>query len=252
MDLQRTMALALKRVVLSVCGVGSHWNLGVRNTLAVSGLEHLAGLPERNVLLVSNHQTYFLDVMAIFHAVTSGRTSPLSGLRAPLRMSFIAAHETMNGRGLLAKFFAAAGAVCVHRTWREGEREVSRPLDTADLFTIGRALNSGWLITFPQGTTKPGAPGRRGTAHLILHHKPVVVPVVLDGFSRAFDKTGLKVRAPGTALSLRFKRPLAVDWQGETDAVLAQVMEAIEQGPVPAREAEDADVTRRRSAEQGT
>ena len=80
---QNGLERALRRVVLSVCGVGSHLNLGVRNSLSVSGLEHLAGLPERNVLIVANHQTYFLDVMAIFHAISSGRSSLMSGWRSP-------------------------------------------------------------------------------------------------------------------------------------------------------------------------
>ena len=189
--------LALKRFVLSACGVGSWLQLGVRNSLEVSGREHLRGLPERNVLFVSNHETYFLDVMAICHAIASGGASPLGGVRSPLKINFIAAHETMKRGGLLPRFFTAAGAVCVHRTWREGDQEVSRPLDTADLFAIGRALHSGWLITFPQGTTRPGAPGRKGTAHLIEHHRPVVVPVVIDGFRGAFDKTGLKALKRG-------------------------------------------------------
>lgn len=231
MDLQRIGERAVKRFVLGACGLGTFWHLGVRNRLTVTGREHLEGLPDRNVLFVSNHQTYFLDVIALFHAITGGRVSPWTGLRAPLHLSFIAAHETMKGGGLLPRFFSAGGAVCVHRTWREGEREVSRPLDTSQLFTIGRALHSGWLITFPQGTTRPGAPGRRGTGHLIQHHRPVVVPAVLSGFDRAFDKTGLKLRAPGTELSLRFKAPLALDPGADADAVLAQVMEAIEQGP---------------------
>lgn len=234
MDLPRISERALKRFVLGACGLGTYWHLGVRNRLTVTGREHLEGLPDRNVLFVSNHQTYFLDVIALFHAITGGRVSPWTGLRAPLHLSFIAAHETMKGGGLLPKFFSAGGAVCVHRTWREGDREVSRPLDTSQLFTIGRALHSGWLITFPQGTTRPGAPGRRGTGHLIQHHRPVVVPAVLSGFNQAFDKTGLKLRAPGTELSLRFKAPLAIDPDADTDAVLAQVMEAIEQGPSPA------------------
>jgi 1-acyl-sn-glycerol-3-phosphate acyltransferase len=239
---QRPTELALKRFVLSVCGLGSYWHLGVRNRLTVTGREHLEGLPERNVLFVSNHQTYFLDVIALFHAITSGRASPWTGLRAPLGLSFIAAHETMQRRGLLPRFFTAGGAICVHRTWRDGEKEVSRPLDTSDLFAIGRALNSGWLITFPQGTTRPGAPGRRGTAHLIEHHRPVVVPVVLDGFGRAFDKTGLKIREPGAELSLRFKAPLVLGSEVDIDTILAQVMEAIEQAPpaanaVPSRPA---------------
>ena len=224
-------ALALKRFVLSACGVGSYWQLGVRNRFEVSGREHLRGLPERNVLFVSNHETYFLDVMAICHGIARGMASPLSGVQSPLKLGFIAAHETMKGGGLLPRFFTAAGAVCVHRTWREGDKEVSRPLDTADLFAIGRALHSGWLITFPQGTTRPGAPGRRGTAHLIEHHRPVVVPVVIDGFRSAFDKTGLKVRQPGTKLSLRFKAPLQLGGETDIDAILAQVMVAIEQAP---------------------
>ena len=223
--------LALKRFVLSACGVGSWFQLGVRNSFEVSGREHLRGLPERNVLFVSNHETYFLDVMAICHAISSGRASPLSGVRSPLKINFIAAHETMKRGGLLPRFFTAAGAVCVHRTWREGDQEVSRPLDTADLFAIGRALHSGWLITFPQGTTKPGAPGRRGTAHLIEHHRPVVVPVVIDGFRGAFDKTGLKALKPGGKLSLRFKAPLALDGEGDIDGILTRVMDAIEQVP---------------------
>ena len=229
MEFQQTLDRGFKRLVLGACGLGSYWHLGVRNRLTITGREHLASLPSRNVLFVANHQTYFLDVMAIFHALGGGAVSPAGGLRAPLHLSFIAVHETMKKGGLLPRFFAAGGAVCIHRTWREGEREVSRPLDTADLFLIGRALQSGWLITFPQGTTKPGAPGRRGTAHMIQHHQPVVVPVVLSGFSQAFDKTGLKIRQPGTELSLRFKAPL--EPRGDLDEVLAQVMEAIEQAP---------------------
>ena len=226
--------LALKRFVLSACGVGSWLQLGVRNSLEVSGREHLRGLPERNVLFVSNHETYFLDVMAICHAIASGGASPLGGVRSPLKINFIAAHETMKRGGLLPRFFTAAGAVCVHRTWREGDQEVSRPLETADLFAIGRALHSGWLITFPQGTTKAGAPGRKGTAHLIEHHRPVVVPVVIDGFRRAFDKTGLKAVNPGTKLKLRFKAPLDLAGEAGIDGILARVMESIEQAPTAA------------------
>ncbi|MBS2024320.1 MAG: 1-acyl-sn-glycerol-3-phosphate acyltransferase [Deltaproteobacteria bacterium] len=222
---------ALRRAVISAVGVGSYLQLGVRNSFTVSGREHLDGLPDKNVLFVANHQTYFLDVMAIFHAISHGRASPLAGVKSRLNLSFVAAHETMKERGLLPKIFAAGGAVCVKRTWRDGEKEVSRPLESSDLFAIGRALNSGWLITFPQGTTKAGAPGRRGTAHMIEHHKPVVVPVVVSGFREAFDKTGLKARRPGSELKLQFKAPLEFADLSDIDGVLAQVMHAIEQGP---------------------
>ena len=44
------------------------------------------------------------------------------------------------------------------------------------------------VITFPQGTTTPFKPIRRGTAHIIKTYKPIVVPIVIDGFRRSFDK----------------------------------------------------------------
>jgi 1-acyl-sn-glycerol-3-phosphate acyltransferase len=224
-------ARSIKRAVLTAVGAGSFWHLGVRNSLFVGGREHLENLPDSNVLFVANHQTWFLDVIAIYHALTRPHASPLAGVRAPIHVSFIAANETMNRRGLLPKFFAAGGAVCIKRTWRDGDQEVSRPVEKDDLTNIAKALNEGWVFTFPQGTTKVGAPGRRGTAHLICAQKPVVVPVVLSGFRDAFDKSGLVVRNPGTKLSVRFAAPLAIDHAAGIDRVLAQVMDAIGESP---------------------
>ena len=220
---------SFKRFVLALCGAGSFWHLGIRNRLSVSGREHLGDLPETNVLFVANHQTWFLDVIAIYHGLTRSRASLFAGLRAPLHISFIAAQETMERRGLLPRFFAAGGAICVRRTWRDGDKAVSRAVDTDDLSAIDRALREGWVFTFPQGTTQPGAPGRRGTAHLICANRPTVIPVVLAGFRETFDKTGLKIRQAGSALSVRFKPPLALDPAAGIDRVLATVMEAIEQ-----------------------
>ena len=57
-----------------------------------------------------------------------------------------------------------------------------------DTENIRIALEDGWVITFPQGTTTPFKPIRRGTAHIIKTYKPVVVPIVIDGFRRSFDK----------------------------------------------------------------
>ncbi|MCB0473201.1 MAG: 1-acyl-sn-glycerol-3-phosphate acyltransferase, partial [Flavobacteriaceae bacterium] len=59
---------------------------------------------------------------------------------------------------------------------------------------IGKALDDGWVITFPQGTTTPFKPIRRGTAFIIKEYQPIVIPVVIDGFRRSFDKKGLQVK----------------------------------------------------------
>jgi 1-acyl-sn-glycerol-3-phosphate acyltransferase len=90
-------------------------------------------------------------------------------------------------------------------------------------------LNSAWVITFPQGTTKPFAPGRKGTAYIIKHCRPIVVPVVIQGFWRAFNKKGLKFKKKGTQLSVTFKPPMQINYEASADEILAQIMDAIEQ-----------------------
>jgi uncharacterized protein (UPF0332 family) len=56
-----------------------------------------------------------------------------------------------------------------------------------------------------------------------------VIPVVINGFWRAFTKTGLSFKKTGTQLTVRFKEPLVIDYTQPVDAILDQVMEAIEQ-----------------------
>ena len=63
-----------------------------------------------------------------------------------------------------------------------------------DISNIGIALDDGWVITFPQGTTTPFKPLRKGTAHIIKNYKPIVVPIVIDGFRRSFDKKGIRIK----------------------------------------------------------
>lgn len=104
-----------------------------------------------------------------------------------------------------------------------------RGLDPSDTRKITRALDNNWVITFPQGTTKPFAPGRKGTALIIKQTKPVVVPVVINGFWRAFNKKGLKFKKKGVTLSVNFKEPLVIDFDAPAEEILAQIMDSIEQ-----------------------
>ena len=89
---------------------------------------------------------------------------------------------------LLSRFFTLGGAITVKRTWNPDNKLKRKGLDPSDTRKIERALQENWVITFPQGTTKPFAPGRKGTALIIKRNKPVVVPVVINGFWRAFNK----------------------------------------------------------------
>jgi 1-acyl-sn-glycerol-3-phosphate acyltransferase len=141
---------------------------------------------------------------------------------------YVAAEETMKG-SWISRFFALGGALTVKRTWRAEGKEVRRGLDPSDTRKIQRALGSSWVITFPQGTTKPFAPGRKGTAYIIKNHQPIVVPVVINGFWRAFNKKGLAFKKKGSLLSVKFKEPMVIDYNERPEVILEQVMDAIEQ-----------------------
>ena len=141
---------------------------------------------------------------------------------------FVAAEETMNG-SLISRLFKMAGALTIKRTWRAKGEDVNRSRDESDTQKIDEALNHSWVITFPQGTTKPFAPGRKGTAHIIKNNQPIVVPVVINGFWRAFSKTGLSFKKKGAKLSIRFKEPMIIDYTKPVEEILDEVMFAIEQ-----------------------
>jgi 1-acyl-sn-glycerol-3-phosphate acyltransferase len=232
-SLQQTKII--KSIVYFLIGVVTYPGLAIINKLKISGTENLEKLPKRNVLFVSNHQTYFAEVITFLHifcAVKWGKKNrlgiPYYLLNPFTRVHYVAAQETMKS-SWISRFFRLGGAITVKRTWRKEGKEIQRGLDPADTRNISRALGKSWVITFPQGTTKPFAPGRRGTAFIIKHDKPVVIPVVISGFWRAFNKKGLKFKKKGSLLTVTFKPPLQVNYDDSLDIILDQVMDAIEQ-----------------------
>ncbi len=225
----------VKGVVYAVVGLFSYPGLNMVNKLQISGMEHLEGLPKNNVLFVSNHQTYFADVITFLHIFCARQWRKKNRLGIPYyllwpftRVKFVAAEETMKNNWL-SKLFALAGAITVKRTWRAEGTEVRRNLDPKDTRNITRALEKNWVITFPQGTTKPFAPGRKGTAFIIKNSQPVVIPVVISGYWRAFNKKGLRFKKKGSKLSITFKPPLQIDYNESSENILEKVMDAIEQ-----------------------
>ena len=57
----------VRKIVYVIIGSLSYPGLVMMNRLKISGMEHLRNLPRKNVLFVSNHQTYFMDVIAFLH-----------------------------------------------------------------------------------------------------------------------------------------------------------------------------------------
>lgn len=225
----------VRSLVYSVVGVATYPGLAMVNKINIEGTEHLRNLPKRNVLFVSNHQTYFADVITFIHIFCAVKWRKQNKLGLPYyllnpftNLYFVAAEETMNG-SLISRLFKMAGALTVKRTWRAEGKDIHRNREESDTQKIDEALTRSWVITFPQGTTKPFAPGRKGTAHIIKNNQPVVVPVVINGFWRAFNKTGLSFKKRGSKLSIRFKEPMVIDYTRPVEEILDQVMEAIEQ-----------------------
>src|SRR5215475_10270482 len=163
----------VRKILYAIVGIFSWPALVIVNKLKIVGTEHLKKLPKSNVLFVSNHQTYFADVITFLHifcAVKWGKKDrlglPYYLLNPFTNVYYVAAEETMRA-SWVSRLFTMGGALTVKRTWNDGSTEVRRGLDPSDTRKIFRALEESWVITFPQGTTKAFAPGRRGTAHII-------------------------------------------------------------------------------------
>lgn len=231
-------ALFLKRFIIRILGAISHRRFRSFNKLKIEGSEIIRELPNTNVLFVSNHQTYFADVVAMFHvfnASLSGRVDTIKDIgylwKPKTNLYFVAAKETMKS-GLLPKILAYVGSVSIERTWRSKGKSVKRQVKMSDVNNISKALEDGWLITFPQGTTKPFKPIRRGTAHIIKQNRPIVIPIVIDGFRRSFDKKGLLIKKRGVLQSMVIKKPLEFDFDNVTaEEIIEKVEMAIEQHP---------------------
>ena len=228
--------LFLKKWLIRLLGAYTHQRYRGFNELKIEGSDIIRNLNETNVLFVSNHQTYFADVIAMFHvfnASLNGRVNTIKNIgyiwRPKLNIYFIAAKETMNS-GLIPKILAYAGSVSIERTWRSEGKNIKRKVRFSDISNIGKALDDGWVITFPQGTTTPFKPLRKGTAFLIKQFKPVVVPIVIDGFRRSFDKRGLRIKKKNVIQKMKIKKPIRIDYENDTtDVIINKIAFSIEQ-----------------------
>ena len=230
--------LFVKKWLIRILGALTHRRYRGFNELQIDGSEIIRDLPDTNVLFISNHQTYFADVVAMFHVFNASLSNRDDHIRnigylwnPKLNLYYVAAKETMSA-GLLPKILAYVGSISIERTWRAEGKNVNRQVKMSDITAISKALDDGWVITFPQGTTTPFKPIRKGTAHIIKRYKPIVVPIVIDGFRRSFDKKGLRVKKKNILQSMEIKPPLDIDYENETIQQIVEKIEyAIEQHP---------------------
>ncbi len=229
--------LTIKRLLIGVIGWITYWRFTVVNKIRIEGTENIEHLPDCNILFLSNHQTYFADVIAFYHIFFSIKwgfkntiVPPLYLLSPRARVYYVAASETMK-EGILPRIFSMGGSITVDRSWRANGQDTKRSLDNSAGDKIGIALKHGWVVSFPQGTTRAYAPLRKGTGHIIKDHNPIVVPVVINGFRRAFDKKGLRYRVSNTILSVKFKAPIRFDADATVEEIVDRIRLEIEQEP---------------------
>lgn len=225
----------VRKIVYVIIGSLSYPRLAIMNRIKISGTEHIRRLPRRNVLFVSNHQTYFMDVIAFLHIFCAVKWRKENKLGIPYyllnpftNVYFVSAEDTMR-KSFMSRLMALAGSLTVKRTWVEDDKAVRKGLSYTDSKKILDALSKSWVITFPQGTTTPFAPGRKGTAFLVKQSRCTVIPIVIEGFNKAFHKKSLKLVRKNVLITVNFKPPLQVNYENSLDDILAQIMDAIGQ-----------------------
>src|SRR5688500_12758775 len=148
------MAL-VRKLVYALVGIVSYPGLVLVNKLKIRGTEHIENLPKKNVLFVSNHQTYFADVITFLHIFCAVKWRKRNRLGVPYyllnpftRVYYVAAEETMKS-SWISRLFTLAGSLTVKRTWRCEGNVVRKGIDTTDTRKIMCKLVSNWDITFP-------------------------------------------------------------------------------------------------------
>lgn len=189
-------------------GIGAGFTLPyftLLNDVRVTGDEQLENLPRRNVVFLSNHQSYFLEAVAFFDLVYVRHQFDLED---PV-LRFSAAEETMK-KNLFTSLLARAGGVTLRRSFRDAGGDVSRPVDTRGAARVEKAIRTGWLLHFPAGTTRKGAPLRAGVARLLHNTRAVAIPMRVDGFRELL----MQGQLPGNVFqqcSITLHAPLALD-----------------------------------------
>jgi len=208
--------ILIKRLIIAIVGLITHRTFRSRR-FQIIGSKFLKNIPEKNVLFVSNHQTYFYDVIAMLHVINSSVKGRIDSVKKPkylvspkTNLYYIASLETMK-KSFITKLLTYAGAVLVQRSWRESGEDVNREIRSEDPNKIRLALEDGWVITFPRGTTDNSKPVRKGTAHIIKNNNPTVIPLRISGFNEVFQRNGLKVMNRKLPFSIEISKPLSND-----------------------------------------
>lgn len=224
--------IIFKRLIIAIVGLLTH-RIFRSKKFKIFGTQNFSKLQENNVLFVSNHQTYFYDVIAMLHVFNSTVKGRIDSVKRPkylvspkTNLYYIASLETMK-KSSITKLLTFAGAVLVQRSWRDSGESVTRNIRSEDTDNIKLALNDGWVITFPRGTTDNSKPIRKGTAFIIKSNSPVVVPIKINNFNKVFQRNGLKVINKRKEFSIEIMKPLSKKMNKKSIGEITKELEKI-------------------------
>jgi len=152
---------------LFLCRRYTYPGFAITLTDSITGTEHFKNLPKRNVLFVSNHQTYFADVSCSSYFLCSKMEKRKQTWYSLLFIeSFyprVLGCGCWNNEKQLHKQNIQVGrGYTVKRTWRSAGKKWDARLIPGTPGKIARALENNWVITFPARHNEPFAPGRKG------------------------------------------------------------------------------------------
>ena len=74
--------ILIKRLIIAIVGLITHRTFRSQR-FQIIGSKYLNNIPEKNVLFVSNHQTYFYDVIAMLHVFNSSAKGRIDTVKKP-------------------------------------------------------------------------------------------------------------------------------------------------------------------------
>lgn len=158
----------------------------IARRMLTAGLDEVIALaPERGVLFVVNHRSFF-DLYSIMLAVFMGPTPWAKWINFPVRSKFFYDHPL----GLLVNTLACGGTM-YPPIYRQAERRAENDASLDRMVDLLR--QPGQVIGIhPEGTRSTQddpyqlLPAQPGVGKLVLHAHPTVVPVFVNGLRNDF------------------------------------------------------------------
>ena len=91
-------------------------------------------------------------------------------------------------------------------------------------------INYNYLLNIPMNEKFITSGPQKRMNNLIKTFKPIVVPIVIDGFRRSFDKKGIRIKKKDILQSMEIKKPLDIDYDKySVEEIIEKIEYAIEQ-----------------------